>query len=266
METGQVRVLLLLALLGMALRTASIEPPNSQLDFQSTPGGPPKDLQGAAASLAPAPLNGVSTGGVECDRKRLTSRSADLISPKGILASVEINGEILEGKTPNDNRCRTTWTLHLVSHNLNQTVVVDSREDEPYNENTFQMNGWSRDGRFLLLSEIRAAGDWDETTPIVYDAEKRQLWRIELTPLFKDLTKENCPIYFRPLGFASEGKVLLDVGSLNASDLDPGEKPYFESSRWELDYVQKQVHQVSDSAAADKFGIESGERTPPTQD
>jgi hypothetical protein len=106
----------------------------------------------------------VSTGNVECDQSWLSSRSAELISPVGIRASVERRGKTLVGKTSDDNRCETTWILHLADQGPPQTLLVGTRDDEWYYEQIFEMNGWSKDGTRLLMSQIVAAGDWDENT------------------------------------------------------------------------------------------------------
>jgi hypothetical protein len=94
----------------------------------------------------------------------LSSRSAELISPVGIRASFERRGKTLVGKTSDDNRCETTWILHLADQGPPQTLLVDTRDDEWYYEQIFEMNGWSKDGTRLLMSQIVAAGDWDENT------------------------------------------------------------------------------------------------------
>jgi hypothetical protein len=91
------------------------------------------------------------------------------------------------------------------------------------------MNGWSKDGSLLLMSQIEAAGDWDQTTPVIYDIKNHEARLIVLSPLFEEFTPGNCPIFFRSLGFTRSGKVLLNVGSLNESELEPGEKSCFQN-------------------------------------
>ena len=52
-------------------------------------------------------------------------------------------------------------------------------------ENSFEINAWSNDGKMVLASQIEAQGDWDETTPVIFDFSTNQHWRVELYPLFK---------------------------------------------------------------------------------
>ena len=208
----------------------------------------------------------VSTGNVQCDQNWLSTRSADLISPAGVLASVELRGKTLVGKSVDDNRCETTWILHLTSQGTSQTIVVDTRDDELYSEQIFEMNGWSKDGRLLLMSQIVAAGDWDQTTPVVYDIQNRKMWLTELAPLFEKYTSKDCPVYFRPMGFTTSHKVLLSVGSFDESDPNPGEKPCFQNSRWTFDYIQKRITKASSTGAFESFGKVSGKSSSPARE
>ena len=54
---------------------------------------------------------------------------------------------------------------------------VVSEDNEWVQENSFEVNAWSSDGCLLLASQVEAQGDWDETTPIVYDFNSGQHWR-----------------------------------------------------------------------------------------
>jgi len=222
------------------------------------------------AQVANPPSRGlrepVSTGNIQCDRNWLSTRSANLISPSGITASVELRGKMLVGKTTDDSRCETTWILHLAGKGTSQTIVLDTRDDELCYEHVFEMDGWSRNGSLLLLSQILTAGDWDETTPLVYDIQNHRIWRIELAPLFDKFAPKDCPVYFRAMGFTSPGKIMLDVGSLDQNDPSPGEKPCFQNSVWELDYTQKRVAKVSDDHTFESFGTVSGKRSSPSRE
>ena len=130
----------------------------------------------------------VSTGNVQCDQNWLSSTSATLASPRGDAASLALRGQILRGKSSDDNRCLTTWSLNINTADSVETIVVGKRDDEWYCEHLFEMNGWSKDGKLLLMSMITDAGDWDETIPIVFDVRTRQVHRIELAPLFSKVT------------------------------------------------------------------------------
>jgi hypothetical protein len=260
--------LLLLTAFGVALDLRSVALPDSQGNGHSIPKVSLSTRQSAEVAK---PASGglrepVSTGNVRCDENWLSTRSADLISPSGVTASVELRGKMLVGKTTDDNRCKTTWILHLVGKGTSQTIIIDTRDDELYYEHIFEMDGWSKNGSLLLMSQIQTAGDWDETTPVVYDIQNQRMWRTELAPLFDKFTPKDCPVYFRTMGFASSGKIMLDVGSLDQSDPSPGEKPCFQNSLWELDYTQKRVTRVSESAAFESFGTLSGKRSSPSRE
>lgn len=268
MNTRSTLAFLLVATLGIVLNLF----PSGHLESNGNDRSMPEvsiitSQSGEVAKPTPHALREpVSTGNVQCDQNWLSSQSAELISPAGIRASVELRGKTLAGRTIDDNRCETTWILHLMDDGSPQTFVVDMRDDDWYSEEIFEMNGWSKDGKLLLMSQIVAAGDWDETTPIVYDVKDRLTRIVVLSPLFDEFVPENCSIFFRPLGFTSSGKVLLNVGSLNESDLEPGEKSCFENSRWELDYTQKRVIKVLSAATFERFGTVSGKSSSSTRD
>ncbi|HTC94548.1 MAG TPA: hypothetical protein VK699_14000 [Terriglobales bacterium] len=203
----------------------------------------------------------VSTDTVECgDEDMPASNSAVVLSPSGLQAKLRLQAKTVKAKSKDDWRCATTWTL-LVNRRGTplRTVFQEQRDDEWGNESSFEIDGWSEDGRFLLLSTATMAGDWDETTPVIYDAEKNKSYAIKLAPLFEALTPKDCLLYFRPLGFNASSQVLLDVGDLNY-DRAPGEKACFPESRWELDYIQKRVKRVSGRSVPQKFGKVASEK------
>jgi hypothetical protein len=268
MKMISIRAFPLLVLFGMVLNLCPMTRQDSQGNAQSIPKASLSTPQGAEA--AKSTFEGlrepVSTGNVQCDQNWLSTRSADLISPAGVRASVELRGKTLVGKTADDNRCETTWILHLAGQGIPQSIAMDTRDDEFYYEHIFEMNGWSKDGRLLLMSQIVAAGDWDQTTPVVYDTQNHKMWLVELAPLFEKFTNKDCPVYFRPMGFTGSSRVLLSVGSFDESDLAPGEKPCFQNSRWELDYAQKSVTMVPSAATFERFGTVSGKSSSPARE
>lgn len=87
--------------------------------------------------------------------------------------SVELNGKSILGETKDDNRCVTTWTVHVIRKDSAEEIVADTRLDDWYDEHYFEINGWSRAGRFLLMSIMTDAGDCDETIPVIYDMENK---------------------------------------------------------------------------------------------
>src|SRR5579859_6137787 len=203
----------------------------------------------------------VSTDIVECgDEDTPASKSALVVSPSGLQARLRLQAKAIKAKNKEDRRCATTWTLMAGSRGAPLRIVFqEQRDDEWGNESSFEIEGWSEDSRFLLLSTATMAGDWDETTPVIYDAEKNKSYEIKLAPLFEAMTPKDCLLYFRPLGFNASNQVLLDVGDLNYNRA-PGEKACFPESRWELDYIQKRVKRVSTRSVPQKFGIVAREK------
>ena len=260
--------LLLLAAFGVALSLRPLNLPDSQGNGQGILKASLSSRQSAkVAKPTPDRLpEPVSTGNVQCDQNWLSTRSADLISTAGVRASVEVRGKTLFGKTADDNRCETTWILHLTGPGLPETIVVDIRDDEWYYEHIFEMNGWSKDGSLLLMSQIEAAGDWDQTTPIVYDTQNHRTWLVELAALFEKFVNKDCSVYFRPMGFTSSGGVLLSVASFDETDPELGQKPCFQNSRWELNYTQKGVTKVQSDTAFESFGTVTGKSSSPARD
>ncbi|WP_207231667.1 hypothetical protein [Edaphobacter modestus] len=129
------------------------------------------------------------------------------------------------------------------------TIKVAERDDRPdedgwSQENSFEIDAFSRDGKKVLLSPIEAQGDWDETTPIVLDLTNDMQWRIELYPLFKKQIPADCSVVYRALEFTSKGNVLISAASTE-TDLEVGTKPCFANSLWELDYRNKKTSRVT---------------------
>lgn len=234
--------------------------PNQNAASTQSPISPkqePAFSQGRPQQLNSTPLldKAVGTDNVSCLRDWLSSQSAILESPAGADASVELRGEALLGKTEADNRCVTTWTLRIAANGTSRIISVGTFDFE-WDDYTyfFEMNGWSKDGQRLLMSMVTWYGDWNKTTPVVYEVQGQQIRRTELDPLFQRIAPKDCPLHFLPLGFSPSGQVLFDVFPGNASDLAPGEKACFQESRWQLDYVQKVVTRASPNAIAEKFG------------
>jgi hypothetical protein len=250
------KAIFFLVLCNATLTLLGQDRPNSGPDknqVSSAPSSVPRREQTQPLPHVPL-LEAVSTGNVQCDQNWNVSQSALVVSPSGIRVRVELRGKTILGKTQDDNRCVTTWTVHVTRKDTSEAIVADTRDDDWYDEHFFEINGWSRDGRFLLMSIITDAGDWDETIPLVYDVKDKKIWQSELGPLFGRFVPESCLLYFRPLGFTLANRVLVDVGPLDADDLAPGEKPCFQTSRWQLDYIQKKVTRVPAKTTAEAFG------------
>jgi hypothetical protein len=171
--------------------------------------------------------------------------SESVKSSLGFVASVEVKATI-HGAGKN-KVCLTSWTLRVRDTNTPlASIEVESREDRPEdnewsNENSFNVIGWSPDGARLLASTVAAAGDWDETTPVVYDFQRRKWWRVDLAPLFQKLVPHDCLVYFRPVGFTPTGKVAIFVDSFEH------DRPCFRASHWTLDYEKQTIQSITDN-------------------
>jgi len=164
-------------------------------------------------------------------------------SPRGYTAGLEIKA-VRHGKGTKQ-RCLTSWNL-LVSgpDGISTPLEIQSREDKPSDnewkyENSFELIGWSQNGVRLLAAVVTAGGDWDETTPVVYDFQQQKWWRVELTPVFGKVIPTNCGVYFRPTGFTANGEVLILAGPFD------DEEQCFKKSRWTLDYRKHTVRKIS---------------------
>jgi len=144
-----------------------------------------------------------------------------------------------------EQRCLTSWVL-LVSgpDGISTPLEIQSREDRPGDnewsyENSFELIGWSQDGVRFLAATVTAGGDWDETTPVVYDFQHHKWWRVELAPAFKKVIPTGCAVYFRPTGFTTNSEVLILAGPFDDEDR------CFKKSRWALDYTKHSVRKIS---------------------
>jgi hypothetical protein len=160
----------------------------------------------------------------------------------GFTASVEVKAvRQSEGK---EQRCLTSWILLVSGPNeRSNPIEVQRREDRPNdnewgNENSFEVIAWSQDGTRLLAAAVMAGGDWDETTPVVYDFQRRKWWRVELAPVFKKAVPKNCLVYFRPTGFRANSEVVILVGPFDE------DQRCFGKSHWALDYEKQTVRQI----------------------
>jgi hypothetical protein len=168
-------------------------------------------------------------------------------SASGYSATVEIRVSVTG--SGDQRHCVTSWRLHIRGKGKNERVLtVDEREDnagddEWDQENSFEINGWSKDGQLLLTSQVEAQGDWDETTPIVFDFSTGRFWRVELNPLFKRVIPSGCFVVYRAIGFTADGAVLIAPFSTD-NDGDPGTKPCFPASRWKLDFRKSTITRV----------------------
>ncbi len=135
-------------------------------------------------------------------------------------------------------------------------ITVAEREDRPddnewVQENSFEINAWSEDGKMVLISQIEAQGDWDQTTPIIYDFQHDKHWRIELHPLFKKLIPADCYVVYRPVRFADDERIVISASSTD-TDREPGTKLCFKDSLWQLDFRHSSIARVPIKSAATK--------------
>jgi hypothetical protein len=199
------------------------------------------------------PLSGAGT--TTCAEPQYGGIGQWVTSKRGFAAAVEVRANVVG--TGKQRRCTTAWILHVRKPDgKSQTMTVEDREDSPkdnewYQENSFEIDAWSRDGSMLLASQIEAQGDWDETTPIIYDFESGKYWNPQLYPLFKKFIVADCNVVYRPQGFAQDGRVLISAMSTD-DDREPGTKPCFTTSRWYLDFRKNTISRASPSRQ--KFG------------
>jgi hypothetical protein len=189
-------------------------------------------------------------GIVTCDDHAPNSSPKWVTSKAGYAAAVELSVTITG--TGDSRHCVTDWKLHIrAKDGKERTVSVDQRDDTPKNaewveENSFEIDEWSKDGAMVLASQIEAQGDWDETTPIVFDFKTNAYHRVELFPLFKRLIPAGCDVVYQALGFSSDGRVLIMAMSTDG-DRETVAKLCFPESRWKLDFQQNRISPVPPS-------------------
>jgi hypothetical protein len=187
-------------------------------------------------------------GTITCDDHAAAGSLKWLTSKAGYAAAVELLVTITGRGDSRD--CVTSWKLHVRDKDgKEQTLGVDERDDTPQDsewvqENSFEIDAWSNDGTMVLASQIEAAGDWDETTPIVFDFKTHTYQRVELLPLFKKLIPSGCNVVYRALGFSDDGTALISAMSTD-DDRKPGTKACFPESHWKLDFQKKRIFRAS---------------------
>jgi hypothetical protein len=190
-----------------------------------------------------------NTGSVQCERAAKSGGVREWVESKaGFAAALEL-GAVVTGNG-DGRKCVTSWKLHVKGkEGKEQVFTVAQREDfadegDWAQENSFEIEGWSRDGSLLLAAQIEAQEDWDETTPIVFDFSTNTFRRVELYPLFKRVIPDSCNVVYRPLGFAEDGRVLIKAMSTD-NDREPGTKACFPESRWNLDFRRRTIVPVA---------------------
>jgi hypothetical protein len=187
-------------------------------------------------------------GTVTCDYSPPAgSRSQWVKSSAGYSAAVELQTAITGSGS--HRRCVTSWKLHVRGRDGNERVItVGQRDDTPddtewIQENSFQIDGWSKDGNIVVTSQIQAQGDWDETTPILFDFTTKRYSRVELFPLFKVMIPADCYVVYRVIGVSNNGTVLISASSTD-DDRDSGTPQCFAESRWKLDSRNRTISRV----------------------
>ena len=94
-----------------------------------------------------------------------------------------------------------------------------------------------------MASQVEVQGDWDETTPVIFDFSTGRFWRVELNPLFKRMIPSDCYVVYRAIGFTADGDVLIAPLSTD-NDREPGTKPCFPSRHWRLDFQKGTITRV----------------------
>jgi hypothetical protein len=180
-----------------------------------------------------------SAGTITCDYPGGGGISKWVTSKSGFSAAIELRVKISgAGK---QRHCITSWRLHVRGKDGKMRVIgVAERDDQPddeewIEENSFEIEAWSGDGKMLLVSQIEAQGDWDETTPIVFDFTSNTFHRVELAPLFEKLIPGDCYVVYRILRFSEDGNVLVSAMSTD-NDREAGTKACFPESLWKLDF------------------------------
>jgi hypothetical protein len=197
----------------------------------------------------------VETAEVSCESHTGNARSLPVMSPNGASASVQVTAKLLPAINKHDQRCYTTWTLHVQSRSASpKRILFDKNDDENSYQYKAEIDSWSSDGRLLLFSEIPYAGDWDATQPFVYDSSSGKLIRVALDKAFRRLHASECAIYFRPLAFVTADEVAIASGAFE-QDLAPGQKPCFPDSVWAVNFHTLAARRISSKHPPARVGI-----------
>jgi hypothetical protein len=182
-----------------------------------------------------------------------TSMSPWIKSPNGFSAAVELRQRITG--TGNKRVCRTTWVLLVRKEGEKpHAIEVAQREDSPEDnewqqENSFELEAWSSDGNQMLAAQIEAEGDATETTPIIYDFNTGIYRRIELRPIFDQMTPVDCYVVFYPLRFDDSGSLVIHAMSTD-DDRDPGTPACFPESLWRYNLRTNTISHMRPTAKA----------------
>ena len=190
-------------------------------------------------------------GTVTCDYPQGSGISKWVTSKSGFSAAAELQSKI--SGVGEQRHCITSWRLHVRNKDGQQRVIGiaerdDQLEDDEWiEENSFEIDAWSRDETMLLASQIEVQGDWDETTPIIFDFKSGRYWRVELDPFFKRKIPSDCFVVYRTLRFSEDGKVVISAMSTD-DDREPGTKACFPESLWKLDFRLGIITRIPKSA------------------
>jgi hypothetical protein len=179
-----------------------------------------------------------NSGVVACGNPLPSSQMSTWVKSGNGSAAVEVRQRI----TGSGNRrvCRTTWILHVrkESEQPHATEVAEidaSPADGEWNqENSFEIDAWSTDSHLLLAAQSEAAGDAEIMTPIIYDFNIGSYRRLELGPVFGQMTPANCYVVYYPLSFDDSGNLVISAMSTD-TDREPGTPASFPERLWRFD-------------------------------
>jgi hypothetical protein len=191
---------------------------------------------------------------------RSVSRSWTLASPDGLYAAYAENEAVAE-RSPNGEitGCKSTSKLFVSGPGSTEAkVVLVIEPTESDSGNSIELIDWSRGGHRLLVIEFLWpwASDAGGIAARVYDANSGKMTGQDLSyGAFQRLLGRQCAVIIDPIGFSSDGKVVVNAGS----DLD--EEPKLEKDSclkkneiWSLDPATAKLQRLPDRFKVRRYG------------
>jgi hypothetical protein len=190
-----------------------------------------------------------------------TVRSEGLVAPDGksrAYVEVESRAVALDKTIVNLPRCANTSRLWLREGSSSYRLIyLDSPLDLEAG-NGLRLVDWSADGRRLLIERSRWQFESEDETRsvLLYDAHTGLFQEPDLDHIARKLFDANCALNTHVLGFAADGKILLEAHPLTPEEeeVQAVQSCVKKATRWKLAPASEKLEPVESTTPVQKYG------------
>jgi len=190
-----------------------------------------------------------------------TVRSDGLVAPDGkTQAYVEVESRaIAPDKTIlNLPRCANTSRLSLREGSVNYRLIYLESPFDQEAGNGLRLVDWSADSRRLLIERARWQFETEDETHgvLLYDAHTGLFQEPDLDHITRKLFDAKCALNTHVLGFAADGKILLEAHPLTPEEeeVQAVQSCVKKATRWKLAPASEKLEPVESATPVQKYG------------